>query len=664
MAKLATTFACLAAGATFVVAAAEEEIVALDAITVETDAVRKTPWHVTGASFTPVSTISRQDAGSWLATLPGAVVQPGFGAIDPPRISWRGSGLQSAPVSRGVVWLLDGLPLHAADGSFHSALVVPGLVGPITHRGHADPAGVTTTAAGGVLALRSDLGSAARSIAVGSGNQGTRSAQVLAPGLGLAWTSTDGWRPHHSQERLALAGRVEIPATGSRPRLALGLQATRVRFDVPGPLTLAMALEQPATISAVAAVDRPRREADFARATVETTWADLGAWSVVAAGGAQYTQDFFRQLRANGVAEASGFDAMGALTARRVFGAHRFAAGVSAQTGRREQERFFNVGGETGARFAEVALAATGVSVWVRDAWEIAPGFTATGSAVFTHSRRRIGGDPPSAVGTATAARVDPRFEFEWRPVARTGSVFAAIGRIHESPTWDDLVAVRGAASALSVAFVGLRPQRIDTVEVGARWIAGGFTMRGVVYAARWDCELLRLAAPDGSARGTVNADATQHQGLESSASWTGMLGERPIVCTVVHTWSRARFVDDPVHGSKRLAGLPPHAGRLELASEPREGVTAAATAAWIGGRTWVDHDNTLGYDGHVICGARIGWRDRRGWSLELSVSNVFDRRWIASSAGVLDRARQAAATAVFLPGAPRTWQVAFGRPW
>jgi hypothetical protein len=47
-----------------------------------------------------------------------------------------------------------------------------------------------------------------------------------------------------------------------------------------------------------------------------------------------------------------------------------------------------------------------------------------------------------------------------------------------------------------------------------------------------------------------------------------------------------------------------------------------------------------------------------------VTVSNVFDRRWIASSAGVLDRARQTAATAVFLPGAPRTWQVAFARVW
>jgi outer membrane receptor protein involved in Fe transport len=43
-----------------------------------------------------------------------------------------------------------------------------------------------------------------------------------------------------------------------------------------------------------------------------------------------------------------------------------------------------------------------------------------------------------------------------------------------------------------------------------------------------------------------------------------------------------------------------------------------------------------------------------------VTVRNVFDRRYVASSAGVLDVARNPAATSIFLPGSGRSFLLGF----
>ncbi len=53
----------------------------------------------------------------WI-TSPASCCKTFSGATDQPRLSIRGSGIQSNPVNRGVVLLQDGLPLNEADGSF------------------------------------------------------------------------------------------------------------------------------------------------------------------------------------------------------------------------------------------------------------------------------------------------------------------------------------------------------------------------------------------------------------------------------------------------------------------------------------------------------------------------------------------------------------------
>jgi outer membrane receptor protein involved in Fe transport len=67
-------------------------------------------------------------------------------------------------------------------------------------------------------------------------------------------------------------------------------------------------------------------------------------------------------------------------------------------------------------------------------------------------------------------------------------------------------------------------------------------------------------------------------------------------------------------------------------------------------------------YDGHTLGHIRIGWRPQARLLVFAAVRNVFDRRHIASTAGVLDLARNPSATSLFLPGPGRAFT--FGLEW
>ena len=77
-----------------------------------------------------------------------------------------------------------------------------------------------------------------------------------------------------------------------------------------------------------------------------------------------------------------------------------------------------------------------------------------------------------------------------------------------------------------------------------------------------------------------------------------------------------------------------------------------------------MDHANLLSYGGHTRWDARIGWKARHGLTLFFAARNLLDRRYIASTAGVLDRARNPSSLAIFLPGSVRTLTAGLEYPW
>jgi iron complex outermembrane receptor protein len=126
--------------------------------------------------------------------------------------------------------------------------------------------------------------------------------------------------------------------------------------------------------------------------------------------------------------------------------------------------------------------------------------------------------------------------------------------------------------------------------------------------------------------------------------------------------WTHFVFNDDPVYGTNRLAGNPPHLGTAELLVDHPNGGFFAAGADWTAGATPVDHAGRLAYGGQANAHVRGGWRFSADWTIFVEVQNILNRATIASTAGVLDLARNPAATAIFLPAPGRA--VTAGVEW
>lgn len=615
-------------------------------------------------SHAPVAQWSLAEA---LAGTAGLVVQPGFGDIDPPRLSARGSGLQSAPVNRGLLVRLGELPLNAGDGSFNTALIEPAFFeGARLRPASQDPA-AAALALGGSLDF---LGYAPMRLTAAAGSDGLRKVVAqggvapfrlpdarLAYGTAGAFSAmqTDGWRPQSEQQRTAAFAQAAW-AKGEELALRTSFYGTDLSYDVPGPLTLDQAKSNPDSISRMAATDRPRRETRFGRLAVTGDWyrSDRALSSALSV---QHTHDWFRQLRSNGIADTSGTDC-----ALRASGSTRWLKAGALWLGTwREQQRYTNLAGVAGPRFAHLQQQAHSLTGWADGSMWLGRGFEFTTGYSWLYARRATGG---TVTGNSDYSALSPRVGLEWRMPSSRWTCFARAQRGREPPTFDDLLAVSGPPAALSVAWTPLRCQRADTIEVGARYAAGNRCTFGVTaYGAAWRDELLRLADASGATRGTVNAGPTQHRGIESSLQCRLLEGWNNVSFRLAHTWSEARFAGDPVYGDNRLAGLPQQVGTAELEWWHNRGPFAALGANWVGGRTYADHANRLSYPGYALATLRLGWR-RDGWGVALEVGNLFDRAHIGATAGVLDVARDPATTAVFLPGRPRSFTLSVERRW
>jgi len=188
--------------------------------------------------------------------------------FEPPRLSIRGSGLQSAPSSRGVALLLDGLPLGLADGSFNSSLVDPATGAEDRNRSRPRRLREAPAVMGGALNLIGARGAASPPAAVHAeaGSFGALRAKCLrwltqAEHLRQRrsfFSRQDGYRAHSGQERSAFFGSIrETGKPGAESTVSV--YYARPDYDVPGPLTLTQAQNAPRSVSTDVLRDQPRR---------------------------------------------------------------------------------------------------------------------------------------------------------------------------------------------------------------------------------------------------------------------------------------------------------------------------------------------------------------------------------------------------------------------
>lgn len=618
--------------------------------------------------------------GETLRRAPGVLVQESFGGFEPPRLIIRGSGLDSAPTSRGVAFLVDGLSFARADGSFHSGLLDPMLFSRIeVYRGSVHAA-LTPAALGGVLnAVTVPTGKPAGRLGLQIGDFGARRFLVAdewqfsgtTAGVSATHVRQDGFRPRSAQERTAVLVRLQHPFTPDRT-LETTLYYARPRYEVPGPLTLADALDRPRTVSAAVERDQPRRDSSLVRLASQFK-SRSPAGSATAGVAWQHWRDNFRQLQPNGETFGEGDDLNGQITLARELTlgttVHHLLTRAVFSTGTTDQQRYLNIGGGRGARFNRLGLRAETLALSMEDIVWLRPDLALGGGVTLLGAERRISDRLGAANGGIGISRTDrfgdvsPRVGVTWETRPNL-AFFANLSRGTEPPAFDDIISVQGTHPALTVRTRRLEAQHATTAELGARGRLGPLSWNVAAYHARWSGEILRLADAAGLPRGAVNASHTRHEGVELAVRWQLLDAPDRLTLSGTATWSRFHFAADPIYGTNRLAGAPPHLGQAELLYESLAGWFAGVESIWIAGRTPVDHANLLYYGGHARWDARIGWKARQGFTLFFAARNLLDRRYIASTAGVLDRARNPSSLAIFLPGSVRTLTAGLEYPW
>ena len=123
---------------------------------------------------------------------------------------------------------------------------------------------------------------------------------------------------------------------------------------MPGPLTLAQAQIAPRSVSTDVMRDQPRREAEVWQVAA-TTSAQTADYTTEGGSPWLRTDDFFRQLQANGISDSSSDDlSLRGSIARRFSLAgsdHRIRLATTASRGWRDSQRFLNDSSRTGALF-------------------------------------------------------------------------------------------------------------------------------------------------------------------------------------------------------------------------------------------------------------------------------------------------------------------------
>lgn len=611
---------------------------------------------------------------------PGIVIQDFFGAADQPRLSIRGSGIQSNPVNRGVALLQDGLPLNDADGSFVIGMLEPRNAALISARRGANTLTPGATTLGGELDFQSLTGADGSGVRAEAGSFGRNALHGAIGLMGAQWDGRiavsrdryDGYRHHSASARDALHANLGFQGAGGVQNRSY-LSWTDASFEIPHVLPKSRVFSDPEgvlgdgnspqdTLLNVYQRD-PRRDTRQLRLANRTRWGDaalnheLGLYW-------QHTDDLFKDplTHTNTDARTAGLQWQ---SAGQVGAAVSWRAALGWS--RSQMERTFNANstanGSALQRFGDYDLSADNLQAQLAADWRLAPAWTLAGQLGLSRQTR-------DALNRQSGQRLDQSWSFgtpkvgvNWQLAPQT-RLWANVSRSQEAPTFWEIVtasvpAPNNPASAVS-ALVPLRLQRATTVEVGGqgRWGEGAratdWTL--ALYRSALSDELMSVTDPFGVSLGTHNyVGGTRHQGLEAglSGSWA-LGGAGALDWRGSWTYSDFRFRGG-VFAGNRIAGVPRHLINAELLWR-----VASTSGTWRAGPTlrWsptanpADHANTPGseQDAYALLGFKLEWK-QGPWSAWLVADNLTDRRYISTFA-IRDKAQ--ATQPGYLPGLGR----------
>ena len=589
---------------------------------------------------------------------PGIVMQDFFGGTDQPRLSIRGSGIQSNPVNRGVLLLQDGLPLNEADGSFIIGLIEPRNASFISARRGANATTPGATTLGGELDFVSLTGVDERGrvrAEYGSfGRQGLQAAvgsvgERLDGRLSVSSDRYDGYRHHSASQRDSLQANIGFQGDGSFENRTY-FSWTDLDFQIPNVVPKDRIQSDPRGVMGDGKTPQdkllnvynrdPRRAATQLRLANRSCWGndtlrhEVGVYW-------QDTDDLFNNMTSHTVTHSRTTGAQWQASGRPAGseGALGWRTALSWADSRMERDLYATnpANGQQMQRFGAYDLGARNLQALAAADWRMATDWTLLGSLQWSHLTRdaqnRSGGAPLNQDWRFAT----PKIGVNWAASPST-RLWANLSRSHEAPTFWEIVSANVAPNSPATAqseLVRLKMQRATTIELGSagRWGEGAQAVQwtATVYRSVLADELISTTDESGIKVGTYNyRGGTRHQGIEAGISGSQRMGVGALDYRASWTYSDFRFRGGEYAG-KQIAGVP----RQLINAEFMYRIGAwrfGPNVRWMPVSTPTDHANTAGseQDAYALLGLKAEWRDGP-WTAYVQADNVTDKRYAST---------------------------------
>lgn len=592
----------------------------------------------------------------------GVLAQSRFGSEES-RLSIRGSGIQRTFHGRGIKLMQDGIPTNLADGGFdfpgidpfatsyievyrganalqYGASNLGGAVNFISRTGHTAPKHEARAEAGSFGYYKLGVSTAGvvddwdYFITINTyGQQGYRDDSKQSADR---VTGNVGYRISDNVETRFYAGYVsndsQLPSTLTKDELQNSPKKSKINnFGVNQGIN--------------------QRNVDIWRIANKTTFQwektklelgafysykdlfhpiiDLGAFSAFAPTLGvidQKTDDYGLYAKLNHQGKLFGLD-------------NDLIIGASPSYGKTDDKRFRNENASRGALTNSFALTAYNYETYAENRLHLTPELTAIAGLQYTYSKRKATDKLITLTGDESFNRsysqLNPKLGaiYQLNPTAQ---VFANVSRSFEPPSFGELVNTPTPEP--------LKAQDGVTYEIGTRGNSENIDWDVSVYHARLNNELLQVSTFPQYFGTTVNANRTQHTGLEM-----GMTARLPGHLEWRHSLAinDFRFDGDATYGNNRLPGIPHSLLRAELLYR-NDGFYAGPTLEVSPESYAVDFAQSLKNDSYALLGFKAGQQITPQISWFIEGRNLTNQKYAATT-GVT---RSATSTeSIFYPG-------------
>ena len=596
------------------------------------------------------------------------------------RISIRGSGLNSGFERRGLTVLRDGVPITRASGSTEFQEVDPVTIARLEVFKGANGLRWGAASLGGAINIVSPTGRSMPSplsIRVEGGSFNTIRGSIQTGGelvvgdywFGVTGLKSDGFREHSAIDSVYGFGNIGLRLS-DRVETRFYLTILQDNFELAGGLRLDDALANPRAAGRPVTIPNPvpgRPPIVLDPGPVADDWdrnlgvirlanrtvVDLGAARLQA--GLWYTHRTLDHAitRFAGIIDQKE-DELGVFAEIGNGGGPdrepvEWVLGVQANSASNNARTWANDFGERGALRNWSLQDSAGLVAYGQVDVGLGDRLRLIGGGQFAAARRDVTAILNSVPGRRSYRQFNPRIGLLFTPAGDV-QIFANVNRSFEPPSMADLTA--GGA----FPFAPLDPQRAWTAEVGARGQRGIIAFDVALYRAWVMNEFIDLLAPGGRNSFTTNADRTIRQGVEAGFDLflirRAREGSVDLVFRQVWTLNDFRFVEDPVFGDNRLAGVPRNVLASELRLDGAAGWYLGGNLRWVPEGPFVDYANTSRAPGYDIWGLTAGWQFDERFRIFGSVENLFDKVHISNVATNANQQRERAPA--FTPGQGR----------